>query len=148
MKVNVNTNPSVTETMVDISCREQDKNVTRLKKYIENFDSTLEAKNGNTILKLNIIDVFYFETVDNKTFAYTSTCAYEVDKRLYELEAILDKNYFFRCSKSLIVNVSKIDFVRPELTRNIRATLSNGEVVIISRRFAGEFKKLINSSEE
>ncbi len=148
MKVNVNCNPQITETTVDISCCEQSKNITRLKEYIEDFDSTIRVKDGTSLSSLKIIDVYYFEAVDNKTFAYTSDRAYEVDKRLYELEAILDKRYFFRCSKSLIVNVSKIEALRPELTRNIRATLTNGEVVIISRRFASEFKKLINSSEE
>lgn len=148
MKVNVNCNPQITETTVDITCREQSKNITRLKEYIEDFDSTIRVKDGTSLSSLKIIDVYYFEAVDNKTFAYTSDRAYEVDKRLYELVAILDKRYFFRCSKSLIVNVSKIEALRPELTRNIRATLTNGEVVIISRRFASEFKKLINSSEE
>lgn len=147
MKVSVNENSSVSETTVEICCRETDTNVKRLRRYIEAFDSTLSVKDVSGVKKLQTVDVLYFEVVDNKTFAYTSNNTYEVSMRLYELETVLDKNYFFRCSKSLIVNISKIESLRPELTRNIRATLINGEVVMISRRFAGELKKLISSSE-
>ena len=63
-----------------------------------------------------------------------------------ELEEMLDKRDFFRCSKSVIINISKIEKLKPEITRNILATLSNGEVIVVSRRYATELKKLIGIS--
>ena len=81
--------------------------------------------------------------MDKKTFLYTQGNVFLTDKRLYELESILDEKTFFRCSKSVIVNLEKIKSLRPEVTRNIRATLENGEIIVISRRYAAALKKLI-----
>lgn len=38
---------------------------------------------------------FYFETIDNKTFLYTRDEVYEIRKRLYELENVLNRKGFF-----------------------------------------------------
>ncbi|MBO4750539.1 MAG: LytTR family transcriptional regulator DNA-binding domain-containing protein, partial [Lachnospiraceae bacterium] len=65
------------------------------------------------------------------------------EKRLYELEELLDKREFFRCSKSTILNLNKVVKLRPELNRNILATLTNGETIVVSRRYATELKTLI-----
>ena len=56
---------------------------------------------------------------------------------------MLDGKTFFRCSKSVIVNLNKITKLKPEVTRNILATLTNGEVVVISRRNVKQLKALI-----
>jgi len=66
---------------------------------------------------------------------------------LYELESTLNDKDFFRCSKAIIVNVTKIEKLKPELTRNIMAGLCNGEVIVISRRYVKAFKKLIYLEE-
>ena len=81
--------------------------------------------------------------MDKKTFLYTPGNVYETDKKLYELESLLDEKTFFRCSKSVIVNLNKITKLKPEVTRNILATLTNGEVVVISRRNVKQLKALI-----
>jgi DNA-binding LytR/AlgR family response regulator len=65
------------------------------------------------------------------------------DKRLYELEDLLDKRDFFRCSKSTIIHLDKVVKLKPEITRNILATLTNGENIVVSRRYAGELKQLL-----
>jgi hypothetical protein len=69
--------------------------------------------------------------------------AHAVDAHVYELEEMLDGKTFFRCSKSVIVNLNKITKLKPEVTRNILATLTNGEVVVISRRNVKQLKALI-----
>ena len=67
----------------------------------------------------------------------------QTEKRLYELEELLDEKTFFRASKSVIVNLNKITKLKPEVTRNILATLTNGEVIVISRRNVKALKELI-----
>ena len=81
--------------------------------------------------------------IDKKTFIYLTGHVLQTERRLYELEEILDEKTFFRCSKSTIVNLDKIVRLRPEVTRNILATLTNGEVIVISRRYARALKDLI-----
>ena len=55
----------------------------------------------------------------------------------------MDRRDFFRCSKSVILHLNKVQQLKPEITRNILATLVNGERVVISRRYAPELKKLL-----
>ena len=147
MKVFITENEEHDETSVEIHCRECDANVQRLQRHISSYDERFTCSSESGTVYVNAKDIFYFETIDNKTFLYTKDQVYEVQKRLYELESILDDKDFFRCSKAIIVNVTKIEELKPELTRNIMAVLSNGEVVVISRRYVKAFKKLIYLEE-
>lgn len=84
--------------------------------------------------------IYYIESVDNKCFVYTRTDCFEAKCRLYELERMLDPN-FFRCSKSMICNIKKIRSVKAEYNARMNATLLNGEAIIISRSYVKDLKK-------
>lgn len=130
-------------TAVEIHCREVTPETERLERYISRFDERLTAYgNGNTY-NVAVEEILYIESVDKKTFLYTSGLVLQSEKRLYELEELLDEKTFFRCSKSVIVNLNKITKLKPEVTRNILATLANGEVIVISRRYVRALKTLI-----
>ena len=130
-------------TAVEIHCREVTSETERLERYISRFDERLMAsENGNTY-NVSLEEILYIESVDKKTFLYTTGHVFQTEKRLYELEELLDDKTFFRCSKSVIVNLNRITKLRPEVTRNILATLTNGEVIVISRRYVRALKELI-----
>ena len=84
--------------------------------------------------------IYYAESVDKKTFVYTKDMCYETKHRLYELEEILSGN-FFRCSKSLIINIRKIKAVKSELNGRMVAELLNGERIVISRNYVKDLKR-------
>ena len=56
-------------------------------------------------------DILYVEKVDDKTFAYTVDHVIQLDMSLYSVELFLDDKRYFRCSKSMIVNVQKVVLV-------------------------------------
>lgn len=97
--------------------------------------SKLSAKKENELYLINSSDVLYFESVDNRTFLYTTDDVMEINQRLYELENILSEKDFVRISKSQIVNINKIQSLKPELNRTILATICNNEQFNISRRY-------------
>lgn len=130
-------------TSVEIHCREVTAETERLERYIRRFDERIMGSAGGQAHNIALEQILYIEAVDKKTFLYTPNNVYETDKKLYELEAVLDEKTFFRCSKSVIVNLNKITRLKPEVTRNILATLTNGEVVVISRRNVKQLKALI-----
>jgi len=134
-------------TRVEIHCKEVTGETERLKRYISRFDERITGMSDGQLHSIDVGVILYIEAVDKKTFLYTAGNVYMTEKRLYELEELLDEKTFFRCSKSVIVNLDKIRSLRPEVTRNIRATLENGEIVVISRRYAGALKKLIGLEE-
>ena len=143
MKVDIKTEQSVESTYVEIYCKDVTKEVSRLKKYIANYNAGITATDDGETHMVRLDDILYIESVDKRTFIYTESKVLGTDKRLYELEGLLDERDFFRCSKSVIVNLSKVTKLKPEITRNILATLTNGEVVVVSRRYAAELKKLL-----
>lgn len=130
-------------TAVEIHCREVTSETERLERYISRFDERLQATSDGNTYNVQIDEILYIESVDKKTFLYTTGHVLKTEKRLYELEELLDEKTFFRASKSVIVNLNKITKLKPEVTRNILATLTNGEVIVISRRNVKALKELI-----
>ncbi|MBR3575546.1 MAG: LytTR family transcriptional regulator [Lachnospiraceae bacterium] len=143
MKVSIKQDQTTPSVFAEIHCRDITDEVTRLERHIVNFESFIPAKCDGENVNISYGDILYIESVDKKTFIYTETKVCTTEKRLYELEEILDPEDFFRCSKSMIVHLNKVTALKPEITRNILATLANGEVIIVSRRYAAQLKTLL-----
>ena len=125
MRVEIINNQTTESVNVEIHCKDITDEVKRLKRHIDNFSTGISGtEDGNTYI-VSPNDIFYIESVDKKTFIYTEDKVLSTDKRLYEHEEILDNRDFFRCSKSVIININKVVKLKPEITRNILATLSN-----------------------
>ena len=143
MKVDIKKDPAAQAVLVEIHCREVTPEVGKLERYVRRFGTTLPATETGEHFNIPIDAILYIESVDKKTFIYTENQTLMSEKRLYELEELLDRRDFFRCSKSVILHLNKVQQLKPEITRNILATLVNGERVVISRRYAPELKKLL-----
>ena len=127
-----------------IKCKKFDNEVMRLKSHIERFDCRLSAKKENALYFINLSDVLYFESVDNRTFLYTADDVMQINYRLYELEIILSDKDFARISKSQIVNINKIQSLKPELNRTILATMCNNEQLRISRKYVKTIRNILS----
>lgn len=99
---------------------------------------------NNALYKLRICDIYYFEVVDGTSFLYTQNDVYQAREKLYEFENATARSSLFRCSKSMILNADKIDYVRPSVSGRFEAVLSNGEIVIVSRKYVMELKRLLS----
>ena len=88
-------------------------------------------------------DVYYIEAVDNKVFLYTKDNVYESKWKLYEFERDFKNTEFFRASKSVILNRSKIKTLSPAFSGRLEALLLNGERVIISRQYVAVLKQML-----
>ena len=96
-----------------------------------------------TLRRLKLSEVFYFEVVDDRSFVYTQAEVFEAKGKLYEFEQLCAGSALFRCSKSMILNAEKIDYVRPSLSGRFEAVLSNGEKVVVSRKYVAELKRML-----
>ena len=107
---------------------------------LENGEQIISGFRDDEKVPLRLSQIYYFEAVDDKCFAYTKDSCLEIKSRLYEIEQSLDFR-FFRCSKSMICNIRKIKSVKAESNARMRAELLNGEIVVISRSYVKELKK-------
>lgn len=142
MKITIETPKPGKEDEVIIRCAEVDDKLMRLI-YALREDERLTGYLEDKIVKLSLKDIYYFEAVVNKIFAYASEETYEIRRKLYELEQDFVHTDFLRISKSAIVNTSKIAYVKPIFNGRFEAKLKNGEKIIISRQYVAELKKKI-----
>ena len=121
MIINIIKNNNIKETKITIECNEDDSIINKIVSSINNISDTQKIiceLNGETYC-LEQNDILYFETVDRKTFGYTSNTIYEVPFKLYEIEDKYSNILFFRISKSIIVNLNRIKCIKPELNGKI-----------------------------
>lgn len=93
-------------------------------------------------------DILYVESVDRETFAYTMGDVYQIPYVLNKVELEFSDKGFFRCSKSMVINIYMIEELRSEAGNRIDAKLLNGEHVIISRRYAKELKCVLRGERD
>ncbi len=147
MKIIIETPPEGAEDEILIRCHELDEEVMNLIYALKQGHTSITAYRGKTILRLSPKDIYYFESVDNKVFAYCEKEVYEVKEKLYEIESIYSKTDFQRISKSVIVNILRIESVSPTLGARLEANLQNGERVVISRQYVPDLKKKLGIAE-
>ena len=142
LKLFVREKKDLTETEVEIRCRERSEEVEGIITAIKAAGDTLmgEKENGDKT-PVYISKVLYFEAVDRNVFAYTTSEIYRVKKTLYDLEDMTTGNYFVRISKSVIVNIKAVKKISPDSSRRLKLLLRNDEWVIVSRNYVGDLKK-------
>jgi len=140
LKITINEDITIEETEVIINCKKNDSEIFKMLAVLRSFDQKLTGtKDGRTFI-LDTVDVMYCESVDKKTFIYTTNEVYETPFRLYELEERLSGGDFFRASKQNIINLSKVVSIRPEFSGKIEVTLQSGERLYVSRQYVPVLK--------
>ena len=130
------------DTEVIIKCAEITEEIRKMESLLlHSFEPKLPVtKDGATYL-INKQDIFYFESVDKHSFLYTEEDVYKISLKLYEIENILTDIGFFRNSKSQILNIAKIESLRPDFDGRMEVLLKNNEKVIVSRQYAKILKE-------
>ncbi len=129
------------EEEVVIRCHEVNDEVLSIVKKLKKNDNIILGNSGSEVFRISVKDIFYIESVDNKTFIYCQNQVFDTKARLYELEEKLEGTKMFRCSKAMILNLAKVRSVAPSMNGRFEARLTNGESVIISRQYVPNLKK-------
>jgi len=114
--------------------------MSRIIDILKNPDD-LTVYEDNKALLLSVLEIFYIESVDLKTFVYAKDKVYLSKSKLYEVEEQLVDGDFLRVSKQIIVNLRKIKSVSPYDGGRFEAEMINGEKIIISRLYVPAVKR-------
>ncbi|MCR8658713.1 LytTR family DNA-binding domain-containing protein [Paenibacillus endoradicis] len=98
---------------------------------------------NDSIHRIILSDIYYFEAVDGKVFIYCHDRVFEVKQKLYELEDLCKERKFFRASKSTVLNIAKISVIHPSISGRFEALLDNGERVVVSRQYVPVLKNML-----
>lgn len=141
MKLTIEQAAGTPEVEIIIRCATLDQPLRNLIAQIQLYGFALPARRAGRSYSLAFETIYYFESVDEITFAYCEKEVYECPLRLYELEEKLGPANFIRISKNCIVNLAFLDSVRPLLGGRMEALLANGEKLLISRHYLPAFKE-------
>jgi DNA-binding LytR/AlgR family response regulator len=143
MRVSIKNISDRADEQVIIECVEITKDIKDIQAYVMTKGTTLTGERDGRTYKFELENVYYFEAVDERVFAYTNDKVYEMKIRLYELESAYTAHHFIRCSKSFIVNLMKLDSISPALNGRFTAHMKNGEKIIVSRQYVPAMKKAV-----
>lgn len=117
------------------------KDFAEIKEYVKHKgDMIMGYTQDNACVSIRIEDILYFETVDGNAFAYTADELYKLSGRLYQVEEDVKRSYICRASKTMLVNMDKIESVRTALNSRLYAKMENGEEILITRKYAKEIE--------
>lgn len=129
------------EEEIILKCKSLDDDMVELINRLKQGGGKLTAYKDGGMFFLEPEDVFYFESVEQKVFAYCRDEVYQMKGKLYQLLNELPGWKFVRVSKSVILNLSKVKSLTPAFSGRYEALLKNGEKVIISRQYVGSLKE-------
>ena len=128
------------EESITISAHKDNEKILRILEILDSPDE-LTVQQESVTLKLSLTDIFYIESVDFKTYAYTENEVYTSKMRLYEMEEWLPKMDFLRINRQTILNLRKMKSVASAGGQRIEVTLTNGDKLIVSRQYAPLLKE-------
>ncbi|MGE6631608.1 LytTR family DNA-binding domain-containing protein [Bacillus sp. NPDC077027] len=128
---------------VSFHIHELNEQIERLVQQIEQSTLFVLAKDPvkESMHKVFFKDILYIESVDKRTFLYTDEGVFLLKEKLFELEDLLKDFDYVRVSKSMILNLDKIQAIAATTSGRFRATLNNGESVMISRFYVKKLKE-------
>ena len=126
--------------LVLIRCHAVTEEVREIADFVKSRQGSLTGMKDSRQYKIAVSDIYYFESVDGKTFLYTKEQVFETAYRIYELESMLRPKHFLRVSKSMLLNLMKIRSIQSALNGRFAAVLMSGEEVIISRSYVKGLK--------
>lgn len=141
MKINIVKADGIRETEISVYYSELDSETLEVISYLNRMSKKIAGTLDGETVFIPLYDMLYFEAVDGRVFGYTEEKCYQISEKLYRLEESLGEDMFVRISKSTIVNLARLQKIKPEKNSRLLATLENGERLVVSRQYIGKIRE-------
>ncbi len=142
MKIDIKKISDGDESIV-IRYKEPNPTVNKIIEIISGDKNKLWGRIDSESVSVDPYEILYLESVDDKVFVYTSDKVLKIDGSLSSFMIESGNETFFRCSKSVVININRVKALKSLSSNRIDATMEGGEHIIISRRYAAEFRRLL-----
>ncbi len=122
---------------------ERTEDINSLIQYIERRGEKIAAVMNDQKILIAPGDVLYLESVDNSVFVYTDDAVAKTSITLASAEEAFAAEGFFRCSKSMVINIYRISYLKSISGNRADVTMDNDEHVIISRRYVKALRSIL-----
>lgn len=128
---------------VVIKYRQMNRQIEDIVNYIKGQGQKLLGIKDGQQFFIHPHNIIYLESVEGVTYLYTEKEIYQSNLTLASFETFYAKEGFFRCSKSMIINMYRIRKLKSISGNRIDAAMDNDEHVLISRHYAKEFRNIL-----
>ena len=143
MKVKIVVNPDLEKDYAEIHVREMTDEITRVSELIQNKSQIITGIDEyERIVVIEEADIVALHAEKKWCRIYTDTSNYNCRKRLYEVENMLGRD-FMRISKSIIVNLRKIESVEAVFNGMLLLRMKNGSKEYVSRTYLPHMKEYL-----
>ena len=95
-------------------------------------------------VRLKADEIIYIEAFGKDIEIHTDEGTFSSQDRMYQLESQLDPKEFIRVSKSVIISRKHVKKIRPTLSMKYILTMTNGELVDVTRSYYSNFRNFFN----
>lgn len=143
MKVNIVVEPDLEVEYTEIHVRKITDEINRLSEFIQNNKQVIIGTDEyERMVVIDEADIVSLHAEKKWCRIYTDTGNYSCRKRLYEIENMLGRDYM-RISKSIIVNLHKIESVEAVFNGMLLLRMKNGSKEYVSRTYLLKMKEYL-----
>ncbi|OXX82879.1 hypothetical protein AVM15_15425, partial [Paraclostridium benzoelyticum] len=133
MKIDIDIDKRYEEIQVILRSNEMnDETIEILEKLKTTKNKYILGKSDKKVYIVDVKDIYFFYSENQKVFVETEDFRYEVDERLYEIEENFKNTSFIRVSKFSIVNLKKVKNIDMSFSGNLTINFINGKKESIS----------------
>lgn len=146
MKIDIDIDKRYEEIQVILRSNEMnDETIEILEKLKTTKNKYILGKSDKKVYIVDVKDIYFFYSENQKVFVETEDFRYEVDERLYEIEEDFKNTSFIRVSKFSIVNLKKVKNIDMSFSGNLTINFINGKKESISRRYISKIKDYLKN---
>lgn len=146
MKIDIDIDKRYEEIQVILRSNEMNnETIEVLEKLKTTKNKYILGKLDKKVYILDVKDIYFFYSENQKIFVETEDFRYEVDERLYEIEENFKNTSFIRVSKFSIVNLKKVKNIDMSFSGNLTINFINGKKESISRRYISKIKDYLKN---
>ena len=136
---------NLTENYLELHYDRMDEETAAVLARLRDSLRYLEGSCEGRKISVALTDIFYLETVDRRTFAYTKDMCIEIREALRDVTDEFAGAGFVRISKSAVVNIYKVKRLQGDLNMRVIIYLKNDEKLIMNRSYRNEFYERLNA---
>lgn len=145
MKLHINIDPGIKEDEIIITIKEMNTTVEKILSIIHEDDENgfipLQKEERVYLVKPN--EISHVFSKDNKCFAFRGKHPYRYKDTLKQFEERYSRHHFMRISKYCLANMAWMDYFEATFGGSLVLVFKNGEMEIVSRKYAKELKKVL-----
>jgi DNA-binding LytR/AlgR family response regulator len=119
----------------------KNKTVKNIASLINSIDIQIPCNSDDGVEIINSSEIYYIESVDDKTIVHCEKNNYSIKKRLYQIYDILKNVGFIQISKYCILNFRMLIKINPLANSHLEAVLKNENRLFVTRKYLAEIKQ-------